>query len=137
MKHEVSFSLEQTQRGREGEWVVLTVAGCLDHQNAPVLRDRVIGLLSEGYRCFVLDLQGVDFLDSSGLGVLVGGLKRARQAGGSLQLVCTQHPVLKVLRVTGLIKVFSIHPSVDRATAVVGACADSGAVDPDRDGSAA
>ena len=94
--------------------MVLTVAGCLDHQPSPVLRDRLIDLLHEGYRCLVLDLQKVEFLDSTGLGVLVGGLKRARQAGGSLQLVCTQHPVLKVLRVTGLIKV---SPSTPRSTA--------------------
>ncbi len=52
---------------------------------------------------------------STGLGVLVGGLKRARQAGGSLQLVCTKPPVLTVLRVTGLLKVFPVNSSVEDA----------------------
>ena len=82
-----------------------------------------------------MHLEGVQLLDSSGLGVLVGGLKRARQAHSSLQLVCAQHPVLKVLRVTGLQQVFLIHHSV---AAAVGACAqrDDAVHDEDQDGSA-
>ncbi len=121
----MSFSLiEQTQHGLAGEWTVLVVRGCLDHENGPELRGRLTALLLDGPRCLVLDLQWIDALDSSGLGVLVSGLKRTRQANGSLQLVCTQERVLKVLRVTGMTKVFTIHPSVASAIATpTGGCA--------------
>ncbi len=57
----------------------------------------------------------VEFLDSTGLGVLVGGLKRVRAHDGSLDLVCTQERILKIFRITGLTKVFGIHDTVDEA----------------------
>ena len=59
----------------------------------------------------------VGFLDSTGLGVLVGGLKRVRAHDGSLDLVCTQERILKIFRITGLTKVFGIYQSVDQAIA--------------------
>jgi anti-sigma B factor antagonist len=65
----------------------------------------------------VVDLERVDFLDSTGLGVLVGGLKRVRNHEGSLKLVCTQDKILKIFRITGLTKVFPIHDSIDDAVA--------------------
>ena len=54
-------------------------------------------------------MENVEFLDSTGLGVLVGGLKRVRAHDGSLRLVCTQERILKIFRITGLTKVFPIH----------------------------
>ena len=51
-------------------------------------------------------MEDVEFLDSTGLGVLVGGLKKVRAHDGSLQLVCTQDRLLKIFRITGLAKVF-------------------------------
>ena len=60
---------------------------------------------------------GLSALDSTGLGVLVGGLKRVRAHDGSLDLVCTQERILKIFRITGLTKVFGIHDSVDEAIA--------------------
>jgi anti-sigma B factor antagonist len=62
-------------------------------------------------------MEGVEFLDSTGLGVLVGALKRARAGGGSVGLACNQPKILKIFNVTGLEKVFTIYPSVDEAVA--------------------
>ena len=59
----------------------------------------------------------VGFLDSTGLGVLVGGLKRVRAHDGSLDLVCTQQRILKILKITGLTQVFAIYETVDQAIA--------------------
>ena len=84
---------------------------------APRFRERLIELVSDGKHRIVVDLEGVDFLDSTGLGVLVGGLKRVRAHEGSLRLVCTQERILKIFRITGLTKVFPIHASVDEALA--------------------
>jgi anti-sigma B factor antagonist len=62
-------------------------------------------------------MEGVEFLDSTGLGVLVGGLKRVRAHDGWIDLVCTQGRILRIFRITGLNKVFSIHDSVADAVA--------------------
>jgi anti-sigma B factor antagonist len=96
---------------------VLAVHGEVDVYTAPRFRERLIELVSAGERRVVVDLEGVDFLDSTGLGVLVGGLKRLRSNDGDLSLVCTQSRILKVFEVTGLTKVFEIHDSVDAAVA--------------------
>ena len=95
---------------------VLSVRGEVDVYTAPRLREKLVELVSDGKYQIVVDLEGVDFLDSTGLGVLVGGLKRLRSHDGDLTLVCTQHRILKVFEITGLTKVFAIHDSVDAAT---------------------
>ena len=94
---------------------VLAVRGEVDVYTAPRLREQLVELVSQGKHRIVVDLEGVEFLDSTGLGVLVGGLKRVRTHDGDLLLVCTQHRILKVFEITGLTKVFSIHASVDDA----------------------
>jgi len=96
---------------------VLSVRGEVDVYTAPRLREKLVELVSEGRYNLVGDLEAVDFLDSTGLGVLVGGLKRLRSHDGDLSLVCTQHRILKVFEITGLTKVFAIHDSVDAAVA--------------------
>jgi anti-sigma B factor antagonist len=100
---------------RDG-FAVLSVRGEVDVYTAPKFRERLIELVAEGQHRIVVDLEGVDFLDSTGLGVLVGGLKRLRSHDGDLQLVCTQTRILKVFEITGLTKVFSIYDSVEAAT---------------------
>ena len=72
-------------------------------------------LVGAGTYNIVIDLEAVEFLDSTGLGVLVGGLKKVRAHDGSLDLVCTQERLLKIFRITGLAKVFVIHDSVGLA----------------------
>jgi len=98
---------------RRGDTAVLHVAGEVDVFTAPQLREALVGALDDGCRDVVVDLQGVDFLDSTGLGVLVAGLKRVRQYGGDLSLVCTREHILKILDVTGLIKVLTVHDSLE------------------------
>jgi anti-sigma B factor antagonist len=97
---------------------VLAVKGEVDVYTAPRLREKLVELVAQGHHQIIVDLEGVDFLDSTGLGVLVGGLKRLRSNEGDLGLVCTQSRILKVFEITGLTKVFSIYDTVDAATAV-------------------
>jgi anti-sigma B factor antagonist len=98
-------------------YTVLTVRGEVDVYSAPRLREKLVELVSEGHRHIVADLEQVDFLDSTGLGVLVGGLKRLRSHEGDLTLVCSQPRILKVFEITGLTNVFRISESVEEATA--------------------
>ncbi|HEY3632858.1 MAG TPA: STAS domain-containing protein [Jatrophihabitantaceae bacterium] len=100
-------------------WTVLAVGGEIDTYTAPTLRDRMTDLLDSGTDTVIVDLSGVDFLDSTGLGVLVAGLERAKQLGGALPLVCAQERILRLFRITGLDAVFTICPSVDAAVEVV------------------
>jgi anti-sigma B factor antagonist len=94
---------------------VITVEGEIDVYTAPKLREKLIDLVNKGKFHLLVDMEKVEFLDSTGLGVLVGGLKRVRAHDGSLELVCTQERILKIFRITGLTKVFGIHTSIAEA----------------------
>jgi anti-sigma B factor antagonist len=96
------------------------VRGDIDMYTAPRLRELLIGLVSKGSYQLVVNLDKVGFLDSTGLGVLVGGLRRVRVYDGSLDLVCTQQRILKIFRITGLTEVFGIDETVDQAIAAKG-----------------
>ena len=96
---------------------VVTVEGEIDIYTAPRLRELLIDLVSKNNYQLIVNLDKVGFLDSTGLGVLVGGLKRVRPHDGSLDLVCTQKQILNIFRITGLTKVFGIYQSVDQAIA--------------------
>jgi anti-sigma B factor antagonist len=97
----------------EGDRAVLAVTGEVDVYTAPTLREHILQAMNEGATTVVIDLNDVGFMDSTGLGVLVGALKRLRQAGGNLHVVCDSESVLKILRVTGLIDVFGVVPDLD------------------------
>jgi anti-sigma B factor antagonist len=100
---------------------VVEVSGEIDVYTAPRLREALIGLVDGGNYWLIIDLEGVEFLDSTGLGVLVGGLKRVRAHDGGIDLVCTQGKLLRIFRITGLSKVFSIYDSVAAALGAPGA----------------
>jgi anti-sigma B factor antagonist len=100
-----------------GATTVVAVGGEIDVYTAPKLRDKITELVGAGSYQLVVDLEAVEFLDSTGLGVLVGGLKKVRAHDGALRLVCTQDRLLKIFRITGLAKVFDIHDSAEAALA--------------------
>ncbi|MGL5825747.1 MAG: STAS domain-containing protein [Nocardioides sp.] len=99
------------------ERIVVEVSGEIDVYTAPKLRDKLAELVANGNYHLVIDLAGVEFLDSTGLGVLVGGLKKVRAQDGSLSLVCTHDRLLKIFQMTGLAKVFVIHQTTEGALA--------------------
>ena len=101
----------------EGDRTVVEVGGEIDVYTAPQLRSALNDAVADGALHLVVDMTGTEFLDSTGLGVLVGGLKRVRAHEGSLRLVCTQERILKIFRITGLTKVFPIHTTVEEAVA--------------------
>jgi anti-sigma B factor antagonist len=96
-------------------WTVVSIYGELDVATAPSLREKLIGLVCDGSNQLILDLEGVDFLDSTGLGVIVSALKRARTQGGDLRLVCTQARIRRLFEITGLDKAVPLLPSLDAA----------------------
>jgi anti-sigma B factor antagonist len=100
-----------------GQWTVVEVGGEIDVATAPRLRERLISLVNDGQHQLVVSLEAVDFIDSTGLGVLISGLKRTRTHGGDLTLVCAEPRILKVFDITGLLNVFAVHGTVDAAVA--------------------
>ncbi|MGH8910752.1 MAG: STAS domain-containing protein [Egibacteraceae bacterium] len=108
--------MDLTLEHREsGDRTVLDVGGEIDVYTAPKLRERLVELVSEGRYKIIVDMTKVEFLDSTGLGVLVGGLKRVRSHDGQLALVCNQERIYKIFRITGLTKVFPMYDSIDEA----------------------
>ena len=98
-------------------WRVLRLAGEIDVATAPRLRDRLVQLVTEGPPQLVVDLSGVTFIDSMGLGALVSGLKRARAHDGDLRLAGATDHVAKVLAITRLDQAFVVADTVAAATA--------------------
>ncbi len=96
---------------------VLEIGGEIDVYTAPRLREAVVEAIEAGKLRLIVDVQRVDFLDSTGLGVLVGALKRVRGDDGTLDIVCTHERLLKIFQITGLDKVFGLHDSVEAAVA--------------------
>jgi anti-sigma B factor antagonist len=96
---------------------VLTVNGELDIVTAPALREELARHIDAGSLRIVVDLRGVDFLDSTALGVMVGAHKRLVAEGQRLAVVCTHESILRVLEITGLAGIFAVHPNLDDALA--------------------
>ncbi len=100
-------------RGEHCGAQVISVAGDIDLMTAPDLKATIYEVLDSGVRDIILDMSEMDFMDSSGLGVLVSTLRRIRSEGGSICLVCQRESVLKVFSLTGLDKVFTIYSCLD------------------------
>lgn len=101
----------------EGPFSIVEVGGEVDVYTAPRLREAVVTAIDGGNIRLIVDVERVDFLDSTGIGVLVGALKKVRAQGGTLDIVCTQPRLLKIFDITGLDKVFGLHTSVAEAIA--------------------
>ena len=92
-------------------WAVLSVQGEVDVYTSPRLKQEMVDLLNRGLVNLVVDLNAVKYLDSTGLGVLIGGLKRARERDGDLRLICDNMRILRIFEITGLTKIFDIDRS--------------------------
>lgn len=95
---------------------VLHCEGRLNMVAAPALRASIEQSVADGQARVVVDLAKISFIDSSGLGSLIAGLKRARQAGGNLRIAAATEQVLMVLKLTNLDRVLRPHLSVEEAT---------------------
>jgi anti-sigma B factor antagonist len=107
-----------TARPASGQ-VVITVGGEVDMLTSPQLRSAVLDQFQpdSGVELVVLDLDGVTFLGTSGLAVLIEVREAAHAAGVELRLACTARRVLRPLTIAGLIPLFDIHDTIDQALA--------------------
>jgi anti-sigma B factor antagonist len=94
---------------------VIELTGELDAYTCSRLRDTMIEVIDAGKPTVVISMLKVEYIDSSGLGTLVGGLKRASEHGGKIGIVCTSPQIRKVFEITGLVRVFPLYDTEDEA----------------------
>ena len=114
MLDSVTMDLD-VQTSRHGDAHVLTLQGEIDVYTAPRLRQSIADLVTAGARLVVVDMKDIDFLDSTGVGVLVQALRRLQARDGDLVIVVTQEKILKIFDITGLNRAFSIRSSLQEA----------------------
>jgi anti-sigma B factor antagonist len=101
----------------DDETHVIELGGEVDLYTAPEFKERMVQVIEDGKKQVVVDLSSATFIDSTTLGVLVGGVKRLRPSGGTLSLVCSDQNIVKIFEITGLDRVFPIHETREQALA--------------------
>lgn len=102
-------------REAQGDTYVVDLNGEIDVYTSPKVKDAVGDLIDKGHYNLIINLEKVRYIDSTGLGVLIGGLKRVREHGGTVNLVCTNPQIKKIFDITGLVKIFGIYDDEDAA----------------------
>ncbi len=98
-----------------GASYVISLAGEVDLYTAPEFKQQLLDVISQGGNEVIVDFSNTTFIDSTTLGVLVGGVKRLRTNDGQLSLVCSDRNITKIFEITGLDRVFTIYPTRDEA----------------------
>ena len=115
----MNFQIQDQEVDQETH--VIELGGEVDLYTAPEFKERLVQVIEDGKKRLVVDLSKATFIDSTTLGVLVGGVKRLRPTGGSLSLVCTDQNISKIFEITGLDRVFPIYASREEALRSVAA----------------
>ena len=118
----MNFDIKTEQLG-DGAYAI-SLAGEVDLYTAPEFKQQLLEVIGQGAKDVVVDFTDTTFIDSTTLGVLVGGVKRLRPNGGTLTIVCSDRNITKIFEITGLDRVFTIYPT--RAQAVEQIAAASG-----------
>jgi anti-sigma B factor antagonist len=113
--HAVNFAVTTEQLN--GDAHVISLSGEVDLYTAPEFKQKLLDVIAGGARSVIVDFTDTTFIDSTTLGVLVSGVKRLREAGGQLSLVCGDRNITKIFEITGLDRVFPIHQTRSEAVA--------------------
>jgi anti-sigma B factor antagonist len=109
----MNFDIKTDELG-DGAYVI-SLAGEVDLYTAPEFKQQLLEVINQGARTVVVDFSDTTFIDSTTLGVLVGGVKRLRTNDGQLSLVCSDRNITKIFEITGLDRVFTIYPTRSEA----------------------
>jgi len=113
----MNFDIKTEQLGNDA--YVISLAGEVDLYTAPEFKQQLLEVIGQGGKQVVVDFSNTTFIDSTTLGVLVGGIKRIRGQEGQLSLVCSDRNIAKIFEITGLDRVFTIYPTRDEAVSNV------------------
>ncbi|MBR0518367.1 STAS domain-containing protein [bacterium] len=101
---------------KEGEGCnILNVCGDVDVYTSPKVKESINALIEKEIYNIVVNLEDVRYVDSTGLGVLIGALKKVKEHNGNIVLVCTNPQIKKIFQITGLVKIFSIFANSEDA----------------------
>jgi anti-sigma B factor antagonist len=115
----VNFEIKTDQL--DDSTYVIALAGEVDLYTAPEFKQQLLDVIEKGAKHVVVDFTDTTFIDSTTLGVLVGGVKRLRSDdGGQLSLVCSDRNITKIFEITGLDRVFTIHSTREEALSAIG-----------------
>src|SRR5918999_5604145 len=109
----MNFDIKTEELGNDG--YVIALSGEVDLYTAPEFKQQLLEVIGKGGKHVVVDLTDTTFIDSTTLGVLVGGVKRLRPDGGQLSIVCSDRNITKIFEITGLNRVFPIHGTREEA----------------------
>ncbi|MFN2471459.1 MAG: STAS domain-containing protein [Gaiellaceae bacterium] len=121
----MNFHVNTEQVG-DGAYVI-ALGGEVDLYTAPEFKQQLLDAIGQGARHVIVDLSETTFIDSTTLGVLVGGVKRLRTNDGQLSLVCSDRNITKIFEITGLDRVFTIHETREQALEELGGVAEPSA----------
>ncbi len=107
----------------EDDIAIIDLKGEVDLYTAPEFKQHLVRQIEQGIVRIIVDFSDTTFIDSTTLGVLVGGVKRLRPVGGVLAIVCSDRNIVKIFEITGLHRVFDIHPTREAALEAVRAAA--------------
>jgi anti-sigma B factor antagonist len=113
----MNFDIKTEQLGDDA--FVISLAGEVDLYTAPEFKQQLLEVIGQGGKQVIVDFTNTTFIDSTTLGVLVGGVKRLRTNDGQLALVCSDRNITKIFEITGLDRVFTIYPTRDEAVSNV------------------
>ena len=114
----MNFDIKTEQLGDNS--YVIALAGEVDLYTAPEFKQQLLDVIGKGAKEVVVDFSDTTFIDSTTLGVLVGGVKRLRTNEGQLSLVCSDRNITKIFEITGLDRVFTIYESREEAVSNLG-----------------
>jgi anti-sigma B factor antagonist len=98
-----------------GAAIIYRLRGSLDLATAPSLRAALVEAANEGKHDIIVDLTELEFLDSTGLGALIGAHRRALENSGRVRLIVREGPIQRLLNITGLMRIFAVYASLDAA----------------------
>ncbi|MDQ7822733.1 MAG: STAS domain-containing protein [Candidatus Eremiobacteraeota bacterium] len=98
---------------------VIEVQGEIDVYTSPRVKETINELIEKENYVLIINLEEVRYIDSTGLGVLIGALKKVREHNGSISLICTNPQIKKIFNITGLVKIFGIYKSEEEAIASI------------------
>jgi anti-sigma B factor antagonist len=114
----MNFDINTEELGDDA--YVISLTGEVDLYTAPEFKQQLLDVIGKGAKDVVVDFSNTTFIDSTTLGVLVGGVKRLRTNEGQLSLVCSDRNITKIFEITGLDRVFTIYPTRGEAITKAG-----------------
>jgi anti-sigma B factor antagonist len=105
----------ETESENGGKTLVFKLSGSLDLATSGTVREALAKVAKGGSHDLIVDLTHVDFLDSTGLGALIGAHRRAAEGGGQVRLVVAGGTIARLLNITGLVRVFAVYPTLKDA----------------------